>query len=139
MILIPRNILEDIVRQARAELPHEACGLLAGVDSRVQKRFPLENVDHSPEHFSFDPREQFRVLREARAGGMKILANYHSHPSSPARPSEEDIRLAFDHAIHYLIVSLAGTDPDLKAFIRTPDGMIPTEIQIIQGCEINRI
>jgi len=76
----------------------------------------LTNIDHSPEHFSFDPAEQFQVLRSARADELEIIANYHSHPETPSRPSEEDIRLAYDPNILYLIVSLAAKVPVLKAF-----------------------
>jgi proteasome lid subunit RPN8/RPN11 len=116
MIKIPKDIIEAIIRQARAELPNEACGLLTGADGAVHRQYPLTNVDHSPEHFSFNPQEQFRVLKEARGAGLKIIANYHSHPASPARPSEEDIRLAYDPDVVYIIVSLAGETPDVKAF-----------------------
>ncbi|MDR3194420.1 MAG: M67 family metallopeptidase [Tannerella sp.] len=131
MIEIPQTVIDAIFRQAAEELPDEACGLLAGVDGVVKKSFPLENTDHSPEHFSFDPREQFRVLKEARAEGLKIIANYHSHPSTPARPSDEDIRLAFDPHIAYLIASLAGANPVIKAFAKTDDGMKEVEIKAV--------
>ncbi len=116
MIQIPRTILEEIVLQARAELPNEACGLLAGKGFEAQKRYALTNADASPEHFSFLPAEQFQVLRSARAEGLEILANYHSHPATPARPSEEDIKLAYDPNILYIIVSLASAEPVVKAF-----------------------
>jgi proteasome lid subunit RPN8/RPN11 len=116
MINIPQHIIDSIVRQALSELPNEACGLLTGKDGVVHKHYPLTNTDHSPEHFSFDPKEQFPVLKEARAEGLRIVANYHSHPSTPARPSEEDIRLAYDPDIIYIILSLADETPSIKAF-----------------------
>jgi len=117
MFTIPQTIVDGIIDQARRELPDEACGLLTGNGNTVTKQHPMTNIDHSPEHFSFDPREQFAVLREARAEGSQIIANYHSHPSSPARPSEEDIRLAYDPNIIYLILSLQNAEnPVLKAF-----------------------
>ncbi|MDR1517115.1 MAG: M67 family metallopeptidase [Dysgonamonadaceae bacterium] len=117
MIRLPQHIIDGIIEQARRELPDEACGLLVGSGNEIKKQYPLTNIDHSPEHFSFDPREQFAVLREARAAGLSIVANYHSHPSSPAHPSAEDIRLAYDSEILYLILSLQDTDnPVLKAF-----------------------
>jgi proteasome lid subunit RPN8/RPN11 len=116
MIEIPQHILDAIVAQAKAELPNEACGLLAGAGDTVRRHYPLINTDHSPEHFSFDPKEQFITLKEARKEGWKIIANYHSHPSTPARPSDEDIRLAYDPNIVYVIVSLAGDLPSVKAF-----------------------
>lgn len=116
MIRINKVFFDEIVKQALDELPNEACGLLAGKYDEVIKRYPMTNIDESPEHFSFDPTEQFKVLRQSRSEGLKLIANYHSHPSTPARPSQEDIRLAFDSEIVYLILSLAGEVPDLKGF-----------------------
>lgn len=116
MIRINKVFFDEIVKQALDELPNEACGLLAGKYDEVIKRYPMTNIDESPEHFSFDPTEQFKVLRQSRSEGLKLIANYHSHPSTPARPSQEDIRLAFDSEIVYLILSLAGETPDLKGF-----------------------
>jgi proteasome lid subunit RPN8/RPN11 len=121
-----------MIRQAVDELPNEACGLLTGTDGVVQARYAMTNVDHSPEHFSFSPQEQFNVLKEARRNGRKIIANYHSHPSTPARPSEEDIRLAFDPQIIYIIISLAAEKPDVKAFSLAGGRMQPCEIEIIE-------
>jgi len=116
MISIPAHIYDGIVAQAYAELPNEACGLLVGKQGEVVKQHALTNIDHSNEHFSFDPAEQFQVFRSARTEGLEILANYHSHPETPSRPSVEDIRLAYDPNILYLIVSLAAEVPVLKAF-----------------------
>jgi [CysO sulfur-carrier protein]-S-L-cysteine hydrolase len=128
MISIPHYIVKSIIEQAHNELPNEACGLLVGSVESVEKHFALTNVDHSPEHFSFDPAEQFNVLRSARRDGLQIIANYHSHPSTPARPSQEDIRLAYDPDILYLILSLAEKNPVIKAF-EIRDGQ-PKEVDI---------
>ena len=116
MIRIPAHIYDGIVAQAYSELPNEACGLLVGTENEAVKQHAMTNIDHSPEHFSFDPAEQFQVFRSARSEGMAIIANYHSHPETPSRPSVEDIRLAYDPNILYLIVSLATEIPVLKAF-----------------------
>ena len=128
MISIPQYIIKAIIEQAQNELPNEACGLLTGKERKVEKRYALTNVDHSPEHFSFSPAEQFQVVRSARQEGLEIIANYHSHPETPARPSEEDIRLAYDPNIFYLIVSLAGELPTVKAF--QIQGGKSTEVEI---------
>lgn len=130
MIQIPKHIVDAIIEQAYNELPNEACGLLTGINATVKKQYALTNIDHSPEHFSFDPKEQFTVLKNARSEGQKIIANYHSHPATPARPSEEDIRLAFDPHIIYLIVSLSEEKPVLRAFSLVDCCMQPCDIQI---------
>ena len=117
MLRISQQVLDRIIDHARNGLPEEVCGYLAGTDGEVTRQFRLTNMDHSNEHFSFDPAEQFQAVREVRKAGLQILANYHSHPESPARPSVEDIRLAYDPEISYVIVSMAAELPDVKSFL----------------------
>lgn len=108
---IPLNVIEELISQAQLDAPNETCGYLLGTEngeseSEVTEHYRMENIDHSPEHFSFSPREQFAALKYARQNGLKILANWHSHPASPSRPSQEDLRLANDPTIRYAILSL---------------------------------
>jgi proteasome lid subunit RPN8/RPN11 len=64
-----------------------------------------------------DPKEQFAVVKDLRAKGLSMLAVYHSHPETPARPSEEDIRLALTPDISSVIVSLADSAvPSVKSY-----------------------
>lgn len=116
MISISKDVLDQIIAHAKKDLPNETCGYLAGNDGAVTHSYQLTNVDHSPEHFSFDPAEQFQTVKDARNKGLQVIANYHSHPVTPARPSQEDIRLAFDPNILYFIISLAQPEPVVKAF-----------------------
>jgi proteasome lid subunit RPN8/RPN11 len=120
MLILPREMLEKIIAHSRAALPNEACGLIAGtVAAGVKKAeavYCLKNIDESPEHFSMSIEEQFAAIAGMRKRGLVLLGNFHSHPSTPARPSEEDIRLAFDSSLSYLIVSLAQAEPVLKSF-----------------------
>ncbi len=117
MIIIARDILEDIIEHAKAKAPEEACGLLVGVGTEVKKSYRLTNVDASPEHFSLDPREQFAVVKDIRPLGWDVIAVYHSHPASPARMSQEDMRLALAPEMIYVIVSLMDKEnPQVKSF-----------------------
>ncbi|WP_306535578.1 M67 family metallopeptidase [Geobacter sp.] len=132
MLKIPRAIHDDLIAHARADFPYEACGILGGVDGIVSAIFRMANTDQSNEHFTMDPKEQFAVVKELRNRGLAMLAIYHSHPETPARPSEEDIRLAFTPGVSYVIVSLAGVEPDVKAF-RIADGVVePEPIEIVE-------
>ncbi len=114
---------------AKKNLPEEACGLIAGKalsdgNREIKEVYLLTNIDHTSEHFTIDPKEQLRSIKDMRAKGLKPLGNWHSHPSTPARPSEEDKRLANDSNATYMILSLADTDlPVLNAFhVEGPEG-----------------
>lgn len=110
MITLPKSEYEKILAHAVNNLPEEACGLIAGrlegSDKHIEKVYLLTNIDHSNEHFSLDPKEQLAAIKDMRANGLSPLGNWHSHPESPSRPSEEDKRLAYDSRASYLILSL---------------------------------
>mgnify|MGYP000846718593 CR=1 FL=1 len=124
-----------IVAHARAGLPYEACGLIAGTAEggvkTVKKVYPLANPDHSPEHFSIAPKEQLAAIKDMRSLGISPLGNFHSHPLSPARPSAEDIRLAYDPKASYLILSLAEEEPVLKSFQIEGGIVTPQTLEIL--------
>ena len=113
---INQQVIEAIINHAKREMPCEACGYLAAKDGVIIKHYELTNLDKSNEHFSMDPGEQFAAIKDMRSRNLKLAAVYHSHPETPARPSQEDIRLAFDPLISYVIVSLAQPDPNVKSF-----------------------
>ena len=121
MVTMRKADFDAIVAHAKSCLPEEACGLLAGQqvgeDAVVEKVYLLENIDHSNEHFSLDPADQFAAVKDMRANGLTPVGNWHSHPETPSRPSEEDKRLAYDSTAHYLILSLMDAkQPVLNAF-----------------------
>lgn len=139
-LVLAASDLERIVEHARQELPNEACGLIAGTVEgegadavgTIEHVYLLTNIDASNEHFSMEPAEQLAAVKDARVNGWDMLGNWHSHPETPSRPSEEDKRLAFDPAAAYLILSLEHRDaPVLKAFHveRSKEvGLVPIEI-----------
>ena len=121
MIKLAKEDFNKMIEHAKSELPNEACGLIAGTingeDKEIKKVYYLTNIDHSNEHFSLDPKEQLAAIKDMRANGYKPLGNWHSHPESPSRPSEEDKRLAYDSSASYLILSLMEQDnPVLNSF-----------------------
>ncbi len=128
---IKSEIAKNIFAQGEQEAPLEACGYLAGKDDEITKNFPVRNQDQSSEHFTLDPQEQFSVIRRARSEGLDILAVYHTHPASPARPSPEDIKLAYDPNIIYVIASLLNGSQQIKAF-RIVKGQVTAEDLIIE-------
>ena len=122
MITLKRKDYDSIVEYAKEQLPAEACGLIAGTvdgngDKTVEKVYLLTNTDDSSEHFTMDPKEQLSSVKDMRANGIAPLGNWHSHPETPSRPSDEDKRLAFDSRASYLILSLSDREnPVLNSF-----------------------
>ena len=128
---ITKQINDAIIAHGAKELPNEACGYLASRDGVVMKHFELYNTDQSPEHYSMDPKDQFNTVRQIREDGYKVAAVYHSHPETPARPSIEDIALAYDPTISYVIVSFAAEKPYAKSFKIAKGEVTPEDYTIV--------
>ena len=121
MLFLTKNDYDKILKHCEDGLPDEACGLIGGTkdgnDKYIKKVYLLTNIDHSNEHFSMDPKEQLAAVKDMRANGLVPLGNWHSHPESPSRPSDEDKRLAYDSKASYMILSLMNIDePVLNSF-----------------------
>jgi proteasome lid subunit RPN8/RPN11 len=115
-VVIPADVRDAIVAHARAGLPNEACGILAGLDGRVERFFPAAPDEPSPYYYRIESRDQIRIMNEIDAAGLDLLAIYHSHTSSPAYPSRTDAEQAFWPDAVYVIVSLAGADADVRGY-----------------------
>lgn len=138
MVILKKSQYNEIIGHSKSALPNEACGLLGGritdADKIVERVYLLSNMDNSPEHFTMDPREQFGAMKNIRQNNWEMLGNFHSHPATPSRPSEEDKRLAFDPESSYLILSLMDNDsPVLKSFRMCGGKVEEEEIRIIEG------
>ena len=120
-----------MIVQAKAEIPIEACGILAGTDGLVEKLYEMTNIDKSSTHFTMAPEEQFKVAKDIRSAGHQMLAIYHSHPETPARASAEDIRMALTPDMIYVILSLQQATPVVKAFLIENENAteVPVEIK----------
>lgn len=136
MMYILKQEYEKIIEHAKKEFPNECCGFLSGnkEDDKVfiKKVYSLTNTDESSEHFSMDPKEQFDTVRKIREMGMVLLGNYHSHPYTPSRPSEEDKRLAFDTNAIYGILSLEK-EPVFNLFKINKNTVEKLDYQIISN------
>ena len=133
-IKLAQSDFDTMVDWAKEHLPEESCGLLGGTkdgDVRtVKKVYYLTNIDHTNEHFSMDPKEQLKAIKDMRVNGLTPLGNWHSHPETPARPSQEDIRLAYDSTASYLILSLMDAEHPVLHVFTIVDG-IPTKDEIV--------
>jgi proteasome lid subunit RPN8/RPN11 len=110
-VVIPPELRRELEEHARAEEPHEACGLIALRDGIAQRFIPGRNAAASPYRFELETAPESWFLEDE---GYE-LAVFHSHPSSPARPSRTDVEnIGLWAGRPYVILSLRAGD--LAAF-----------------------
>jgi proteasome lid subunit RPN8/RPN11 len=115
-VVIPAAVRDEIVAHARAGLPNEACGILAGLDGRVERFFPAESDEPSPYYYRIESRDQIRIMNAIDDAGLDLIGIYHSHTSSPAFPSRTDAEQAFWPDAVYVIVSLADAEAEVRGY-----------------------
>ena len=103
-MVIPDEVRTALRAHAEAESPNEACGLVVLREEIAERYLPGRNVAASPYRFELafdDPEVWF-----AEDDGYD-LAVFHSHLSSPARPSRTDVEnIGHWEGRPYLILSL---------------------------------
>jgi len=116
-VRVGRAALDAIVAHAREAAPSECCGLLLGHAAELIEAVRTRNVaGQERSRFVIDPKDHIDRRRDARRRGLEVIGFYHSHPCSPATPSETDRAEASYPGHLYLIVSLAGAAPDIAMF-----------------------
>jgi proteasome lid subunit RPN8/RPN11 len=129
-VVLPNDFIYRILSHGRAVFPNEACGILAGEGNEASAMYEATNAESSPVSYLLDPQEQFRIMKEIRSKGMRMVAIYHSHPFSPPYPSPTDVKQAFYPDAVYIIAGLSNPAcPDIKAF-EIADGKV-REITIV--------
>jgi [CysO sulfur-carrier protein]-S-L-cysteine hydrolase len=84
---VPDEVRSQLAEHAQAELPNEACGLVAFRDGVAERYLPGRNASESPYRFELDIDPEAWFLEDE---GYE-LAVFHSHVSSPPRPSRTDV------------------------------------------------
>jgi proteasome lid subunit RPN8/RPN11 len=117
---LPRKMREEMIAHARAELPNECVGLLAGVCEggmgRVVARYSLVNDAASPVRFLSQPNSMLMAHRAMRERGLDILAIYHSHPSTLPIPSHTDLEQNYSEDVVNFIISFKEEPPLLRGW-----------------------
>jgi proteasome lid subunit RPN8/RPN11 len=91
--------------------------LLLGRDGAIVEAVRARNIADDPAtRFLVDPKDHIDGTRAARERGLEVVGFYHSHPRSPAEPSERDVA-EFRYADHlYVIVSLRAEPAEIALF-----------------------
>ncbi len=127
MFQIEQRFVQEIAAHAREDAPNECVGILGGKEGQVLTLYRGTNAEHSPYHYSLDPKDLYRIYRDLDSQGWEVVGIYHSHPRAGAYFSDTDLKLAFWTNAVYIVVSLLDPQqPEMKAF-RVTEGKATEE------------
>ncbi len=87
-MVVPAAVRRALAEHAHAELPNEACGLVLFEGGVAIEYVPGRNASPSPYHFQLE----IDPLDWAEINDRDVeQAVFHSHVSSPPRPSRTDV------------------------------------------------
>jgi [CysO sulfur-carrier protein]-S-L-cysteine hydrolase len=102
-VVVPAEVRSALVEHAEAEAPNEACGLIVLRDGVAERYVAAGNEAASPYRFELKADPEVWFLEDE---GYE-LAVFHSHPSSPPRPSRTDVEnIGLWEGRPYVILSL---------------------------------
>ena len=108
MLLIWSGLVDEMVEHAAEAFPREACGVLTGPPSGVDRVERMRNVGHGVDRYVFDPVAQLDLWQGLEDSGRRVWGIYHSHPTTGALPSLVDLANAAYPDLHYVIVGGDG-------------------------------
>jgi len=128
MITISKSLLDEIRTHGVKDYPYECCGLLLGrygADGKVvTETYPISNAREESakrNRFLIEPVELMRGERYAREHDLEVVGFYHSHPDSPAAPSQYDLEHAWPTYSYIIVKTLADEATDLFSWEQEPD------------------
>jgi [CysO sulfur-carrier protein]-S-L-cysteine hydrolase len=95
---------DALIAHASEDAPNECCGYLSMRDGRVEEVFRAANKRASPYGFELGFKD-LMAANDLEDQGLGV-GIYHSHPRSPAEPSQMDINVAQYPDWVYVIVTL---------------------------------
>ncbi|HLW83521.1 MAG TPA: M67 family metallopeptidase [Candidatus Acidoferrales bacterium] len=116
MLRVAQSLIEQIHKHGIRDYPNECCGALLGREEEGHRTvlglLPLMNQrnDSPRNRFSITSEDVRLAEKEAKAKGWELIGWYHSHPDSPARPSEFDREHAWPW-YSYIIFQVANREP----------------------------
>jgi proteasome lid subunit RPN8/RPN11 len=124
VVVIPAPVREQLVAHALEEDPNEACGLVLLRDGVAERYERGRNAAASPYRFELEVDPELWFLEDE---GYE-LAVFHSHLSSPPRPSRTDVEnIGLWQSKPYLIYCVR--DDELAAWTITGSAIEPLELR----------
>ena len=100
--------LQQMILHVDLHAPLEACGLLAGLNSKVEAVLEVANQAQSPVQFLMDPIGQWKAFEWIESNGLELLGIFHSHPAGPTVGSPTDLANAAYAVVHIILSRVDG-------------------------------
>jgi proteasome lid subunit RPN8/RPN11 len=127
LLKVSEELSSGIRAHGMETYPHECCGALLGRDGEdgreVLALVPLTNRrdDSSRNRFSITPEDVRQAEQNAKEHGLELIGWYHSHPDSPARPSEYDREHAWPWYSYIIVRSEAQGTREMTSWRLSDD------------------
>lgn len=118
ILVISRQLRDEMTAHCLRELPLEGCGLLIGhrEGGHVLRVVPTRNSAASSRLYAVDSLDFLRADRAAEEVGLDVIGVFHSHTHTDPYPSPTDVAQAPDPGWHYAIVSLRHQAPSIRSY-----------------------
>jgi proteasome lid subunit RPN8/RPN11 len=122
-VVVPAAVRGELVAHAQSESPNEACGLVVSKNGIAERYIAGRNAAASPYRFELDVPPETWFLED---DGYE-LAVFHSHLSSPPRPSRTDVENVGLWAGRPYLIYTVRTD-ELAGWRISSDSIEPLEL-----------
>jgi proteasome lid subunit RPN8/RPN11 len=108
-LTLTKEQLQKMIAHVDAHAPLEACGLLAGHNSKVEAVIEVTNQAQSAVRFVMNPIEQLSAFEWIESNGLDLVGIFHSHPAGPEIVSPTDIADAAYAVVHVILARVDGS------------------------------
>jgi len=122
-IRIQYDLQARIFQQMEATFPNEGGGFLLGTPNDdhtlIQDVIQVENVFETEaqyHRYAMTPQHWATMEDEADSRGLTLVGYYHSHPNSPAIPSEYDREHALPNFVYIITSVQEGKAVDMRVW-----------------------
>jgi [CysO sulfur-carrier protein]-S-L-cysteine hydrolase len=129
-IYMPRPLINRILAHAQQHPDTEVCGLIGGDGENAVDYYAIDNIAANPHcRFLMDAPQQIKAMKQMRDRQQTLFAVVHSHPTTPAEPSQLDIDESSYRDVYYLIISLNTRGVlQMRAYSQQQDSMKEVEL-----------
>jgi proteasome lid subunit RPN8/RPN11 len=108
-LVLTKEHLKKMIAHVDSQAPLEACGLLVGLNSKVETVLTVTNQAQSEVRYVMDPIEQLNAFEWIESNGLNLLGIFHSHPTGPETVSPTDIAASAYEVVYVILARMNDT------------------------------